>query len=531
MRKFSSYGPVDTDLHYHAPRTELIENVYRQLTGEPGKGGHYLTVWAPRQTGKTWIMQQVMRKIRMRGDFEAGIITMQSARHETTDEGVLDVLVGNLSRWFGTDFESITAWKHLHRLFSRAYFERPLILIIDEFDAIREDFINKFANEFRDMYISRQNEADRPSASKNCLLHGLALIGIRSVLGIENVSGSPFNIQRSLRIPNLTAKESGGMFQWYERESGQKVDPDVVRCLFNETRGQPGLTCWLGELLTDGFDDWQPKKDRPLTPEDFEYVFQMAVQALPNNNILNIISKAKQEPYKKIVLNLFKTVEKTEFSFDDTLLNFLFMNGVISTEKAPDKLHVRFPSPFVQKRLFNYFARELFGYTGKLYDPFEDLSDTLTETSLNIRNLMWRFETYLRENREWLLADAPRRKDMRIFEAVYHFALYRYLCDFLGSKYAKVWPEFPTGNGKVDIMIAYGGKRYALELKSYAGQREYDDALAQAARYGKQLGLSEISMVFFVEYADDANREKYEKDYADRESGVSVMPVFVETGE
>ena len=34
MRKFSSYGPIDTDLHFYVPRSELIEQTYRLLCGE-----------------------------------------------------------------------------------------------------------------------------------------------------------------------------------------------------------------------------------------------------------------------------------------------------------------------------------------------------------------------------------------------------------------------------------------------------------------------------------------------------------------
>ena len=48
--------------------------------------------------------------------------------------------------------------------------------------------------------------------------------------------------------------------------------------------------------------------------------------------------------------------------------------------------------------------------------------------------------------------------------------------------------------------------------------------------YGKQLGLAEISLVFFVEDIDDANREKYEKNHRDEESGVNVETVFAATG-
>ena len=44
MRQFSSYGPVDTDLHYYVPREALIQEAYTQLMGEnPNKGGHFIT--------------------------------------------------------------------------------------------------------------------------------------------------------------------------------------------------------------------------------------------------------------------------------------------------------------------------------------------------------------------------------------------------------------------------------------------------------------------------------------------------------
>ncbi len=90
--------------------------------------------------------------------------------------------------------------------------------------------------------------------------------------------------------------------------------------------------------------------------------------------------------------------------------------------------------------------------------------------------------------------------------------------------------KFSSYGPKVDIIIVYDGKKYALELKSYTNHREYKDALEQAASYGKQLELPEIFLVSFVEYIDDANREKYEKDYTDPETNVRVVTVFVETG-
>ncbi len=64
MRHFSSYGPVDEKQHYCVPRKKIVEKAYTQLVGhDPLSGGHYFTVWAPRQTGATWTMQQVLFKL------------------------------------------------------------------------------------------------------------------------------------------------------------------------------------------------------------------------------------------------------------------------------------------------------------------------------------------------------------------------------------------------------------------------------------------------------------------------------------
>jgi len=207
------------------------------------------------------------------------------------------------------------------------------------------------------------------------------------------------------------------------------------------------------------------------------------------------------------------------------------MNGVVAWERVGrDRYDVKFPCPFVQKRLFNYFADDLFGQMVRVHDPFADLSDTITEDSLNVENLLRRYGVYLRENSEWLLKGVPRRADMRPYEAVYHFSLYMYLSRFLRHHDGRVWPEFPTGNGKVDLSIEYAGRVYGLEVKSFASAYEYRKSLGQAARYGKRLGLEEITLAFFVETIDETNRAKYEVVYEDEETGVTVMVVFVETG-
>ena len=146
--------------------------------------------------------------------------------------------------------------------------------------------------------------------------------------------------------------------------------------------------------------------DQAITMTLFEGVYAVALNLLPNNTILNIISKAKLEPYKPYVLKLFETKEKVNFSYDDPTINFLYMNGVVSIDEANlIEYYVKFPCPYIQKRLFNYFARELYRKIDGLYDPFEDLSDTITDQSIDLHRLLQRYEQYLQANREMVLKD------------------------------------------------------------------------------------------------------------------------------
>lgn len=542
MRRFNSYGPINPKLHYYVPREKLIDQGYRQLLGEsPSEGGHYITVWAPRQTGKSWVMLQVMERIRKQetGNGNSNIdvdVDVIKVDLDLPDQDTnLDNIAVSIAEEIFTELDKknpgIDSLKQLPTLFTSEVLDKPLILLIDEFDALPKEGISRLTRVFRNLYMRRQKELHKPFNQRRYLLHGLALIGVRSVLGIESKRGSPFNVQRSVHIPNLTYDETKGMFAWYEKESKQKVHGEVIDRLFDETRGQPGLTCWFGELLTETYNQ-DPTK--PLTMENFEEVLAAAVKILPNNNILNIISKANEKEHKSLVLELFKTDRKIEFNYDDKSLNYLYMNGVIDMDKeTPTQYYVKFSSPFVQKRLFNYFSREIFRQMGQLVEPFLNLDHVITPTHLEVGELLKLYQTYLDKNKKWMFKQAPRRSDQRLYEAVFHFNLYAYINEFLRSKKGQVFPEFPTGNGKIDLLIRYQNVTYGIELKSFTDHAGYREALTQAAAYGKQLRLVHIYLVFFIESIDEKYRQIYEKDYHDTDTGspgVTVHPIFIETG-
>ena len=532
MRKFSSYGPVDTDLHYYVPRQALIEQAVDHLVGEdPEKGGHYITVWAPRQRGKSWIMQQAMWQLhsdpRYAG-FDVLKINLEHLKLERDVNSIVQWLAQEILEKLAIAPIEVHTLRDLYAVFKQDILKKPLILILDEFDALTPEAINGLVSVFRNIYNTRRDQLNKPSAEKDYLLHGMALIGVRGVLGLDNPRGSPFNVQRSLQIPNLTFDEVAEMFHGYERESGQAIEPAVIERIYTELRGQPGLTSWFGELLTETYNKQNPL----ITLRDFEIVEATASSLLPNANIINIISKANEPPHRDLLIELFQTEEKVAFKYDDPSINFLYMNGVIDEEAVGEtQFYVRFPCPFVQKRLFNHFAREIFRDSGILYPPFTNLSDVLTAHGLHIKNMLRLYERYVQQNHSWLFKEAPRRADLRLYEAVYHFNLFMWLERFLQRPGGRVYPEFPTGNGQIDLIIRYQGQLYGVELKSFTSDFDYRAALGQAARYARRLQIATITVVFFVEAVDDANRALYEVPYQDAVSGVMVEPVLVTTVE
>lgn len=189
MRKFSSYGPVNTKIHYYVPRQELVERAILHLVGEvPSEGGHYITVWAPRQRGKSWLLNQALWQLNDNpayAGFNALKISLEHLKQERDTNVVAQWLANDILEKLALDGLSVQTLKDLYTLFRKDVLKKPLILILDEFDALAPETINGLVSVFRNIYNTRREQANKSTAEKDYLLHGMALIGVRSVLGLQ----------------------------------------------------------------------------------------------------------------------------------------------------------------------------------------------------------------------------------------------------------------------------------------------------------------------------------------------------------
>ncbi len=508
MRRFHSYGPVDCAEHFCVPRKELIAHCVAHLVGHPEKGGHYFTIWSPRQCGKTWLMLQAVREIEQKHPdrFVIGVMSMQGIIFlDKSDPGEFLLKVPRLLEdGLQIPIPPLESWEAFTDIFhkSRGCFTRPVLLLMDEFDSLPPPVIDRLVTLFRDMYLNR----------KSYLLHGLALIGVRAVLGVDSERGSPFNVQRSLHVPNFTAEEVTDLFDQYQAESAQSIEPEVVRAVYDVTRGRPGLVGWFGELLTDKYN---PGPDTMIDLAAWEDVYRTAVHKEWNNTVLNLIKKA-QAPYADYVVELF-TKTDMPFSIRADWCSYLYLNGIIDSLESRDDsgkktFTSRFASPFIQNCLFEAFTARIVGDRLPLtaLESLDGLEDVFEPPELDLPALLQRYKSYLKRLKAagidpW--KDQPRRMDLHYTEAVGHFHLYFWLQCAIGRR-CSVSPEFPTGNGRVDLHVRCRDRRGVIEVKSYTDHWEFNRSQQQAVVYARKLFLPSITLAVFVPLDDEAVLEQ-----------------------
>ncbi len=512
MRHFCSYGPVDCKAHFCVQRQALINTGVQQLIGSNSvESGHYFTIWAPRQTGKTWLMRKIKQAISQQYPEEftllnfslGGLRGMNFTPSENSD----------FPEWFGELLQEklpnkpiVSSWKAFRDLFSKTegLWDRPLILLIDEVDTIPSSLIDLMVAQFREMYLERETN----------WLHGLALVGVRAVLGIENQRGSPFNIQRSLKVPNLTPEEVKELYRQYQEESGQAIEAAVVDKIYQTTKGQPGLVSWFGELLTEKYN---PGIDKILDDKNWKRAWQSARAIEPNNTLLNIIAKSKDSAYQDLLITLF-TTSNVPFFFHQPQHNYLYLHGIIepTLETSPngDNQYIcRFTSTFVQRCLYDALNQEIIGPETPILalEPLDELTEVFGGTSLNLPALLTKYKDYLARLKAqginpW--EQQPRRKsDLKLTEAVGQFHLFSWLMDAVGRR-CVVSPEFPTGNGKVDLHLRCGSQRGIIEVKSFVGRYQIQSDQKQAADYAKSLGIDSVTIALFIPVLEETVLEK-----------------------
>lgn len=251
MRVFNTSGPCDPDKHYTVMHEALIDQGEALV-----EQGRYFTItertcsrrcasiFAPRQAGKTTYFQLLFRQLATKGytpiwiSFE-GLRTLSRAEFY---RALTLFLRRELAKYGINSANAIENQIDLQIYFGEVSAGlQALVLVIDEFENIPEVVLDELIHTFRAMYQKREYHK----------LHALSLVGVSTIAELVLSSASPFNVVDELRIPYFTFAEVQDLIGQYVTETGQAFDGAVIDAIYENTQGQPGLTCALCHYLVN----------------------------------------------------------------------------------------------------------------------------------------------------------------------------------------------------------------------------------------------------------------------------------------
>ena len=275
-RFFNTAGPQTPDSYTIAPLSRIdLEDILTLIRQQ-----RYFVLHAPRQTGKTSCMLALRDYLNQSGQYiavyanveggQASRNNMQSVVKSTVDTIAREVRIvrGDTSADAARDaVQNVGPDSMLSEYLSNlsCSLPKPLVLIIDEIDALVGDSLVSVLRQIRSGY------ANRPKAFPQTII----LCGVRDVRDYRIVlsnqdivtGGSAFNIKAtSLCLGNFSKEGIHELYMQHTRETGQQFDEACFPMIWTATEGQPWLVNALALEVT-----WNMKENRDrsvrITPE------------------------------------------------------------------------------------------------------------------------------------------------------------------------------------------------------------------------------------------------------------------------
>ncbi len=470
MRFFNTSGPCDPAQHYTLMRESLIDQ--GQLLVERGR---YFTIFAPRQSGKTTYFQLLLQRLKSLEYAPIwisleGLKTLPRAKFYQALtfflQRELAVYEIELAGPLADQFDLQLLLSQINTPF------KAIVLIIDEFEDIPDEVLSELMHTFRALYQKRQFHK----------LHSLMLVGVSTIAEVVLSSASPFNVVDELRIPYFTQNEVQELIAQHTTATGQMFEDAVIRAIYENSAGQPGLVCALCQYLVDVM---VPNRDRPVTMDVFYPTLKHFLTTRFDKNILNIVQKAREK--RDFMLRVLFGEYPMPFSVNNPDIAWLFANGVIGNVAGTVDVEV----PLYSKALITMFRPLLNGEAEYFVTAHDNFSAYVNDQGLNLSALLEKYREYV-QRRGFRAFDTEQLK-----EGAWHYSLDGFINFFLEQMGGETFVEVPSGRGRTDILILYHHKKYIIETKVFTSHSRIQQGKQQLTDYLATEGLTEGFYVVF----------------------------------
>jgi AAA ATPase-like protein len=491
-RFFNTAGPCDPARHYMLPPERRLPEV-RALIDR----GLYFVVHAPRQTGKTTTFEILARALTREGGY--------TALHATCETG--QVAGGDIERGIGAVLQAISLAAELQlpaelspeapeelasvlpegrlALFLSRWTRkstRPVVLFLDEIDALRDDALLSVLRQLRSGYSSRPTGFPQ----------SLALIGLRDVrdyrarLRPEADSlgtSSPFNIKvESLTLRNFTAEEVAELYNQHTADTGQLFRREAVARAYELTRGQPWLVNALARQIVE-----QLVPDPAVAVEVSHVERAKEILIERRDTHLDSLVDRLREPRVRRVLEPILAGELLSPDLLEDDIQLVRDLGLI----APGPAGIEIANPIYREVIPRALA-----WVTQVSLPVGRAPYIAGDGSLETERLLSDFTAFWCQHAEFYLSRQPYS------EAAAQLIFMAYLQRVINGG-GSIEREYGVGSGRIDLCVLwpYSGvvQRWAVELKVWRDGRPdpLTEGLSQLSGYLSRLGLDRGTLILF----------------------------------
>jgi hypothetical protein len=501
MKKFfNTAGPVTRPSHYKIDPLHRwdLEEILTLIEQEK-----YFILHAPRQTGKTSSLLALEEYLNAEGRYAAVYTNVENAQAARNDigEGMGAILTEMQMRVEQKGFvsepvnvetfiqeHSATASLNAWLTDISESLERPLVLLIDEIDALVGDTLVSVLRQLRSGYDRR------PGAFPSTVI----LCGVRDIKDYrihrsnEDIitGGSAFNIKaESLRLGNFSGQDIRELYLQHTEATGQVFTDECFDLVWDYTRGQPWLVNALAHEVT-----WKMRENRDcsviITAEKLQEAKERLVVSR-QTHLDQLADKLSEERVRRVILPMIlgesSSVEKDDeqYCLDLGLIRLGSRGLVISNDIYKEII----PRELTESQQ-HAFLHQL---SPRWLNP---------DGSLNAGTMITMFREFWRENEEiWASHIAGYQ------EAAPHLVTQAFLQRVVNGN-GSIAREYAAGRGRTDLMLQwrYGadGTRYqkvVMELKVLKKKDSLEKvkalALEQTADYALACSTTEAHILIF----------------------------------
>ncbi len=503
-RFFNTAGPNIPEWHYTLPALARLPEVSGLIEDKS-----WFVVHAARQTGKTTAMRALAKELTAGGGYAALWATCEAGEpYRDAPDKASRIVASSILRSAENDLPQalrpppIPTEAPEGEILS-AFLEqwarqcpRPIVLLLDEIDALQNDALISVLRQLRSIYPNRPDSA--PST--------IALIGLRDVRDYRVASthstqlgsASPFNVKvASLTLRNFTRDEVAELYHQHTTETGQPFTPAAIDLAFELTGGQPWLVNALAyrvcrEVLAEDI----AKNQAP--PIDIVHIARAKeLLILARSTHLDSLADKLNDPRVRSVIAPILAGEPAAPARPNDI-EYCIDLGLLT--RTRDGLEIS--NPIYREVL----PRELAFHAADAMPHIEAASKrrwALPDGKLDLRAVLEAFVAFWREHGEWMV------RGQSWPEAAHQIVFMAFLQRLVnGGGY--IDREYGLGRRRMDLLIRWFEKldarglptkedRHGLELKVWRDNQKdpLEKGLVQLDEYLARLSLDSGTLIIF----------------------------------